>query len=562
MASKDNHKKSFKPILAGTEEWPVVQLSKNREEFIEEVVNESVQRLLDELASPEKLMDELEATLYSERMRIKENPWKVDPDDEVAFWRDIKSRLVDAAIGPEMKRNEASQEILRDIVKSYTHQMAGNFKRSSYRLAREIVKFGFARLLNATRVKRFGAIFRSEYTLDDKIKILGQRRKLRRLAGKGTVVLVPTHFSNMDSILVGWIIHVLGLPAVIYGAGLNLFNISLFAYFMNSLGAYKVDRRRKNLTYLETLKAYSRIAIQRGAHSLFFPGGTRSRSGQIEKSLKLGLLGTTIEAQRHLFQQSEQGKATKIFIVPMVINYNFVLEAPGLINQYLTRKGQERYYVESDEYSTTYKILTFLVKFFTKGSDISVSIGKPMDVLGNFVDEEGNSYDRRGRVIDTRDYFVSQGRITIDRQREEQYTSMLGNAIVREYYRANRVFPSHLVAFVAFHLFKRQYPQFDLYNLLRLPEEDLLIPYLEFCDTAEVIREKVYQLKRKNSIHTASELKGDIEAVIKQGMTNIGMYHSKRPLLFNRQGDIVTQDLSVLYYYHNRLQGYEFHKFI
>src|SRR3546814_15272144 len=56
-----------------------------------------------------------------------------------------------------------------------------------------------------------------------------------------------------------WVIHSLGLPAFIYGAGLNLFNRKIFAYFMNSLGAYKVDRRKKNLPYLETLKTYSTL---------------------------------------------------------------------------------------------------------------------------------------------------------------------------------------------------------------------------------------------------------------------------------------------------------------
>ena len=66
--------------------------------------------------------------------------------------------------------------------------------------------------------------------------------------------MVPTHFGNLDSILIGWVISALGLPAFIYGAGLNLFNIRIVAYFINSLGAYKVNRRKKNLLYLETLK--------------------------------------------------------------------------------------------------------------------------------------------------------------------------------------------------------------------------------------------------------------------------------------------------------------------
>ncbi len=73
---------------------------------------------------------------------------------------------------------------------------------------------------------------------------------------------------------------------------------------MNSLGAYKVDRRKKNVPYLETLKFYSMLAVQKGAHSIFFPGGTRSSSGMMEKHLKLGLFSSTIEAQRNLYLET------------------------------------------------------------------------------------------------------------------------------------------------------------------------------------------------------------------------------------------------------------------
>ena len=120
---------------------------------------------------------------------------------------------------------------------------------------------------------------------------------------------------------------------------------------MNSLGAYKVDRRKKNLPYLETLRMYSNVAIQKGAHSLFFPGGTRSRSGMIEKQLKLGLLSTAIEAQRNLYLENNPG-ARKIFVVPVTLNYHFVLEAPELIEDYLQVKGQDRYFAEQDNHGS------------------------------------------------------------------------------------------------------------------------------------------------------------------------------------------------------------------
>lgn len=552
--------KKFKPILPGTADWPVVQLSKNRKQFVQEVVEESLSKLLVKNPSPALIIEEIESTMYREQLRIKRNPWKVDPDDEPVFWQKIKDELVELSTNhPTM---EEATALLTRIVKRYSNEISGNFHPSRYRMAREIVKFGFARLLNAARVKKFGAFFRNEYTLRDKIQLVGKTKHLRRLAKKGTIVMVPTHFSNIDSILIGWIIHALGLPAFIYGAGLNLFNIGIFAYFMNSLGAYKVDRRKKNSIYLETLKTYSKIALQKGAHSLFFPGGTRSRSGKIEKQLKLGLLGTTIEAQRdNYLNDFETGK--KIFIVPVVLNYHFVLEAPKLIRDFLQKQGQERFYEEEeDRYSTNYSIMTFLVKFFTKGSDISVSIGKPLDVMGNYVDKEGNSIDSQKRIIDTRDYFVTNNKVSVDEQREKQYTLMLSEKIICEYHRINRVFASHVAAFTAFEMWRKKYSNLDLYSFLRLPEEELSLDFEDFKKKFDELRGEIKKLKKNKKINIASHMKGDIDAVAKHGLENVGIYHTKRPLLLNKRGKILTQDLHTLYYYRNRLDGYGLEDYI
>ncbi|MEQ8927150.1 MAG: 1-acyl-sn-glycerol-3-phosphate acyltransferase, partial [Fulvivirga sp.] len=448
-------RKNYKPILAGTKDWPVVRLANNRKQFIENVVEETFERMLESNPGKNEIREELQTTLHRELLRITKNPWKVDPADDKSFWNNVKNELVE--FSGSSNSDEKENELLKTIIRRYATEIAGNFKKTRYRLAREIIKFGFARLLNATRVKRFGAFFRSQYTLNDKIQIVGKAKQLRKLAKVGTVVMVPTHFSNLDSILIGWIIHVLGLPAFIYGAGLNLFNIKILAYFMNSLGAYKVDRRKKNPIYLQTLKAYSTLALKEGAHSLFFPGGTRSRSGQIESSLKLGLLGTAMEAQRSIFIDHPNRDGKKIFIVPVTINYNFVLEAPSLIKDYLAHTGQEKFYVESDVYSSSYNMIKFMFKFFTKGSDISVSIGRGMDLLGNYVDEKGNSIDKQGRFIDTRHYFTTNGVITEDKQRESEYTRRLAEIIVKEFHRINRVFASHLVAFVAFRIWRKRY---------------------------------------------------------------------------------------------------------
>ncbi len=562
IEEKKNKNIGYKPIHDEISEWPVYQLSKNRKEFLEEVAEKSIERILELRPSRKRLIDELEATVYREQNRIKRNRWRVDPRDESAFWHRIKNELVELSGKAPEESNDKVNDILRTIVLRYANEIAGNFRPSSYRFAREVTQFWFARLLNGARVKKFGAFFRSRYTLRDKIHIVGKVKMLRKLALKGTVVMVPTHFSNLDSILIGWVIHSLGLPAFIYGAGLNLFNIKIFAYFMNSLGAYKVDRRKKNLPYLETLKMYSNLALQKGAHSLFFPGGTRSRSGLIEKQLKLGLLSTAVEAQRALYMNATPGQEVrKIFIVPVTLNYHFVLEAPDLIVDYLQVKGQDRYFPEEDNYGS-FQLIRFLFKFFTKGSNISVSIGRGLDVMGNYVDDEGNSLDAQGRVIDTRDYYISHNDITIDRQREDEYTRMLSQKIVSEYHRINRVFASHLAAFVAFEMWQRQFPKLDLFTFLRLPEEELEIPYEEFRETFKRVRKEIYNLKDEGKVYHATHLKGDVDLVLKHGLDNVGIFHLKRPLLKNKKGNIITQDLNTLYYYHNRLVGYDLEKFI
>ena len=560
---ENKEKITFDPLIPGPDDWPVVRLAKNRKEFIEEVIETSYRVIRENRNTPELLKEEIELTMFREMLRIKENPWKIDPDDEFHYWTKIKKRLVDISSGDRQEMEKVTDELLRDIISRYANEIAGNFKKSRYRLARTLVTVGFSRLLNAARFHGVKGLLKGQLTLQDKIHIRGETEKLRKLARLGTILMVPTHFSNLDSITIGYVIHTLGLPPFIYGAGLNLFNISIFAYFMNSLGAYKVDRRKKNMIYLETLKTYSNLALKKGCHSLFFPGGTRSRSGQLESKLKLGLLGTAIETQREIIFNSNGSEPEKIFIVPVVINYTFVLEAVQLIRDYLARKGQERYYLESDRYSTSFKILRFLFRFFLHGSNISVAIGPPMDLFGNHVDENGMSYNRNGSKIDIRDYFMINGQLTVNTQRESEYTKMLAEKIVKEFHKNTRVFSSHLCAFLAFEMFRKRNPRMDLYSLLRVPVEELVIPYGEFRQSFIALREVVFKMKTSDKLQVSDHLYHEnIDELIRYGINNLGIFHTRRPLIVNKKGDIASKDLTTLYYYRNRLDGYGLEKYI
>ena len=184
LEEKKNKNRRYKPILDGIPDWPVYQLSKNRKEFIEEVAAKSVERIKELRPNIKQLITDLEATAYREQNRIKRNRWRVDPKDDQRFWAKVKNELVELSGKNNDEAESIANEILQRIVQRYANEIAGNFKPNSYRVTRELIKFWFQRLLNGARVKKFGAFFRNQYTLRDKIQIVGKVKMLRTLRSR------------------------------------------------------------------------------------------------------------------------------------------------------------------------------------------------------------------------------------------------------------------------------------------------------------------------------------------------------------------------------------------
>lgn len=548
----------YPQVIPEIEDWPIYHLSEDRRNFIEEIDEFTAKRLMNQHGN--QLGEMLAKTIYLELIRTKEEPWKVDPPNERQFWKRMSKRLADKSLDRNGEEAAAAnRDILARIIHRYSEEIVGTFRKQTFLFARRFLTFFFNRLLNTAAGRRFSSLFGSKYRLKDKLIVQGFTEEVRSLIQKGTVVVVPTHFSNLDSILIGYAMDTFaGLPAFSYGAGLNLYNTGYTAYFMNRLGAYRVDRRKKNPIYLEALKAMANLSIQRGAHNLFFPGGTRSRDGSLETRLKLGLLSTTVEAQRSLYQQ---GKDHKVYIVPMVLSYPFVLEAQFLIEQHLRRMGKERYIRAKDSFHSLRSILKFIWGVFSKGNDITISFGQPMDVIGNPVDAEGRSFDRHGRQIDVREYFMKDGRIDQNLQRESEYTKILGEAIVERYHKDNIVLSSHLVSFAAFQLLRQQNSRLDLFGILRLPPEDFVFRMDALLEVLGQLREHLRNMEAAGQLRLSEQVRSyELPELIRHGLTRLGNYHINKPLLFNRDGNVVSQSFTLLYYYHNRLSTYRLEK--
>jgi glycerol-3-phosphate O-acyltransferase len=201
------------------------------------------------------------------------------------------------------------------------------------------------------------------------------------------------------------------------------------------------------------------------------------------------------------------------------------------------------------------------MKFFTKKSDISVSIGRGLDVLGNYVNDRGQSLDQQGTVVDIKDYFLSNGKVNVDKQREHTYVQILSKKIISEYYKNNRVYSSHLVAYTAFKMLERKNSKLDLYSILRLSEDDLTLDYEAFKINFKKLRGIILVLNEQKKVDVNDKLKNTTDESIIYGLNNIGMYHAKRPLIKSKD-QILILNASTLYYYHNRLEGYGLEKYI
>ncbi|MBP6183521.1 MAG: 1-acyl-sn-glycerol-3-phosphate acyltransferase [Saprospiraceae bacterium] len=537
----------YPPVLPDIRQWPVYLLSKERDHFIRQLRTSIFQSITDNGQRPVRAL--IERALYLERSRIHDRPWKVDPPDERAFWTKVRKRL---GTSPSEGDREVEYELLQEIIHRYAQEIVGTFNRNTFLFARRFLTLFFGRLLQS--IGGWSILSRRSH-LQSKLNVVGEFEMVRKLMEKGTVIIVPTHSSNLDSILVGYMLDaILGLPSFSYGAGLNLYNTGYIAYFMNRLGAYRVDRRKKNLIYLETLKSYSRLTLERGVNSIFFPGGTRSRSGIIEPKLKIGLLSTAIEAQRSLLQHD---RPEKVFIVPLNISYHFVLEAGSLVNEYLREEGKEKYIVSSREDSRSIrKTIKFIWKLMSKSSQVTFSISRPLDVLGNAVDEGGNSFDHQHRQIDVRDYFRLGTGISADAQRESQYSKTLAEKVVECYYRDYVVLSSHLVACVAFDVLKSDHANLDLFSLIKLPEEDYIFDSQVLVSGCEEMRLALLKLEAKGRVKIAPSIKEGGPQMLMDGIKNMGVFHTERPIFKDTKGRIRSESFKLLYFYHNRLDGY------
>jgi glycerol-3-phosphate O-acyltransferase len=522
----------------------------------ERVLSALVDRLQRRYASVPSLLEErLADAVYHERRRLRG-----EGGAEADFWQDVQRGLVRAD-------HAAGLQWLRRISRRYADEICGTFDERVYAGVTRTAEPLLGMLLNATSPTRLlrGArrgldesslqvLLSSLPQLSDAIQVRGATDALLRLRAHGTILLVPTHVSHVDSVAMGWALWKMKLPPFLYGAGLNLFSNPMLGFFLRNLGAYTVDRRKTCPVYKEVLKEYASLTLENGYDNIFFPGGTRSRSGALERRLKLGLLSTALSAYQNNLRA---GVSKRVFIVPATLSYQLVLEAETLVEDFLQDVGKARYIITDDEASKPKRVLEFMKQLLSLDSKIVLQVGNALDPFGNRVNEDGLSVDPNGRTIDSADFLRTQQAWAEDSQRDAEYTIELGQRVAEAYAPLLVVQCTHVVAQAALNVMRVNH-RGDLLRWLRTGgSEDASLHdlYAETQRCLELLRAHAQRGKvlLADNVQQATPMD-----VVSTALQHFASYHTQAAL--HRRGDrIESHQRGLLFYYANRLAGFDLH---
>jgi glycerol-3-phosphate O-acyltransferase len=492
------------------------------------------------------LAEVINQTLVHERERLRKPNYSEDPEADKRFYARIARELPVAS-------DTVQAKLFEEIVQRYLAEIRGHFSPFFYGLSTRITPVVLGAMLTSLEPRSLIRAGRRLARPEGSIVIEGDVARLRRLRELGTVVVTPTHSSNLDSLVIGLAMHMLGMPPLLYGAGLNLFRNRIIGRFLYNLGAYTVDRLKTDPLYRDVLKEWTAATLEFGQDNLFFPGGTRSRSGALEARLKRGLLGASLTAYRNNLRLRRP--KPRVFVVPCTLSYPLVLEAQTLIEDHLKEAGRSRFIIIDDEFSRLERWVEFLRGLIALDAKIHVRIGEPLDPFGNDVDEQGRSLDPRGRVIDPAGYLMDHGKLVEDPARDAEYTDGLAVRIVESFARHNVALPTHVAAFAVFERLRRDSAEPDLFRFLRDVGPETSLAQAELVEELDGVLAALRRLHAAGRVQLEAALDRGPVAVLEAALRSFASYHT-HPVLERKGLRIHVGDANLLFFYRNRLAGY------
>jgi glycerol-3-phosphate O-acyltransferase len=195
--------------------------------------------------------------------------------------------------------------------------------------------------------------------------------EVREAARKSSIVLVPSHKSHIDYLVLSYIFYTYGMITPLIAAGVNLSFWPLGPLFRGA-GAFFIRRSfRGEELYPVVFREYLIHQMEEGYPIEFFIEGTRSRTGKLIKP-KYGMLDMIIRAYT-------SGRIDSVKIVPISVGYEKIIEEGSYRREVL---GAEK---EKETLGGLLKTPKFLT---SKYGRLYVEFSDAID-LGSYLDRYG-----------------------------------------------------------------------------------------------------------------------------------------------------------------------------
>ena len=156
--------------------------------------------------------------------------------------------------------------------------------------------------------------------------------RLREAAKDGTLILLPSHKSHVDYIILSRIFHRANMPVPLVAAGDNLSFFPL-GHVLRRAGAFFIRRSFKgDRLYGAVVDAYMRRLLKDGWPLEFFLEGGRSRTGKLLPP-KLGLLSIVIDAVLGAEHGPGEHSGRKVYFCPISIGYERLVEEKSYVHE-------------------------------------------------------------------------------------------------------------------------------------------------------------------------------------------------------------------------------------
>ncbi len=257
-------------------------------------------------------------------------------------------------------------EVAHDKAHQYANEIAPTFNafiyfRIGYWFAKKV-----ARLLYRIRVGYF----------DDNM--------MRQIPSDASVVFVMNHRSNMDYVLVSFL--VAERTALSYAVG-EWARVWPLQTLIKSMGAFFVRRNSRNMLYRKVLERYINLATRAGVCQAVFPEGGLTCDG-VMREPKLGFLD-------YMLRDYHPGIDREIVFIPVGINYDRVVEDKSLVRRlHADVKHRSTWFVVKTTFDfITKTLLMQREKRWRRFGYASVNFGKPV-YAGKFCDDRDRDFSK------------------------------------------------------------------------------------------------------------------------------------------------------------------------